>query len=416
MHRAERSGAPPKGSVLLALAFALAVFAGHIALSWDSAARGADFKAYLIGSALLSQGQDPYTADRALWDRVAEERGLLPASFRYRYPIHLAWALQGLDGVSPGALWLGNALLNGLAALLGAVLIAMALGGGWNYPWAIFLVGASASIGETILLGQVTGYVLLLLAGGWLALQRSHWLGVSVFAALGTVLKLLPVVLLPIAIAWHRYRLALVAALAVLALLLLPIAFLGADHLVRFMTDTPDIVTLHELLENNQSLAAVMTRLGWPAVTINAARAALLLVLAALWLRQWREPTLLRSQALFGATLCAALLVMTTTFFIYQLWLIFPLMLLCNRLWRTGWRGATYAFLALYLLNQAIFILPQILPRALPGLFDVPQDPYGSLDFWPALYCLTLFTACAWMGLRSASEVLQEAPVPTHAS
>ena len=303
-------------ALLLALFFALAVFSAQTMLAWKSPVRGADLNAYLVGSVLLQRGEDPYSFDKDQWKQIAEEHGLRPVTGPYRYPVHLAWVLQGVRDVDPRTLWIVNASLNVLAALLGAMLSAMALGGGWLYPLAIMLIGISGAMGETILLGQVTGYILLALGGSQLALQRMQPIRFACFVSLGTILKLLPSLLILIAVVSRRYRSASIATITTLALFALPILHIGIEHLMRYLGDLSSIITLHDFRENNQSLEAAFHRWDLPRSFVMTAKSMLLASFVALCFTQWLRPSTTGGQASLSAGLCLALLVPTSSFFV----------------------------------------------------------------------------------------------------
>lgn len=378
-------------ALLLALIFALAVFSAQTMLAWKSPVRGADLNAYLVGSVLLQRGEDPYSFDQDQWKQIAEEHGLRPVTGPYRYPVHLAWVLQSVRDVDPRTLWILNASLNVIAALLGAMFTAMALGGGWLSPLAILLVGIAGAMGETILLGQVTGYILLALGGGQLALQRMQPIRFACFVSLGTILKLLPGLLILIAVVSRRYRLASIATVTTLALFALPILDLGIEHLTRYLGDLRSIITLHDFRENNQSLEAAFHRWDLPQSFASTAKVVLLASFVALCFTQWRRPSTTGAQAALSAGLCLALLVPTSAFFLYQPWLIFPILFVFRFLYEDRHVIAAIALIAAYVLIQILFVLPQLLVRAWPSLMPGDQDPYGWLNEWPALYCALLF-------------------------
>lgn len=385
-------------ALLLALLFALTVFSAQTMLAWKSPVRGADLNAYLVGSVLLQRGEDPYTFDKDLWKQIAEEDGLQPVTGPYRYPIHLAWVLQSVSDVDPRTLWIVNASLNVLAALLGTMLTAMALGGGWLHPLAILLVGIAGAMGETILLGQVTGYILLALGGGQLALQRMQPIRFACFVSLGTILKLLPGLLILIAVVSRRYRLASIATVTTLALFALPILDLGIEHLTRYLGDLGSIITLHDFRENNQSLEAAFHRWDLPRSFTSTAKFMLLASFVALCFTQWRRPSTTGAQAVLSAGLCLALLIPTSAFFLYQPWLIFPILFVFRFLYENRQVIAAIVLIAAYILIQILFVLPQLLVRAWPSLMPGDYDPYGWLGEWPALYCALLFVLACRIG------------------
>lgn len=394
----------PRSLTLACGLFAVAVFATHLAVSWSTPIRGSDFNAYLVGAELLRAGADVYTADRSLWEATAEAHGLTPVNFRYRYPIHWAWLLASLPAFDPGWFWLANGVLNGVATLFAALLIGRCLGGGNRTAMALFLAGASGSMVETLVLGQVTGLILFALALGWYALQR-RWNGVWVACvALGSVLKLLPAVLLAPAFCARRYRLAAAAAVATALLFLWPVALFGPEHLLRFLFELGDIVTTPGIGENNQSLAVALARWQLAPGWLYPLRVLVLVAVALVAWRQWQAPAALANDRLLGALICAALLLPQTSFFMYQLWTLIPLMQLWADRERAAW--LRWGMVGLYLLCQALYVLPQLLPRLWPQLFVASDQVFGWLDEWPLLYTALLLAAlssAAWRGRPAAA-------------
>jgi hypothetical protein len=397
-------GLGSRRALVLAFFFALAVMLAQTWVAWGSPVRGADLNAYLVGSLLLERGHDPYSFDRAQWRQIADEQGMTSVTGPYRYPIHLAWLLELVGDVDHSRLWLANALLNILAACLGALLTAAALGGGSLYPLALILVGLSGAMGETLLLGQVTGYILLALAGGQLALQRRQPIRFAGFVALGAILKLLPGILILVAAVSRRYRLAAIASITTLVLFILPVFAFGSEHLMRFIGDFREIITLDNFRENNQSLVAVVFRWGLPQSFAAIAKVIAVAAFIGVCFLQWRRPSTAGTQSIFSAGLALALLLPTSSFFLYHLWLLFPTLFVFQCFSSRNQRIAASAVLVAYFVNQILFFLPQLLARAWPALRGAGQDPYAWLGEWPLLFCASLFILACWIGARDALE------------
>ena len=406
--------------LVASFAFAIAVFATLIALAWSSPYRGVDLDAYLVGATLLERGQDPYTADEALLQATAKELSLGTGTYRYRYPIHLALLLKTLPPVPPATLWLAMAALNSLAALMAAVLVGLSIGGPRNVPLALCLAGASGTNIETILFGNVTGFLLLALAAGFWALQRSSRtvFTTAVFATavpLGVALKLLPIVLLPIALARRQYRMAAYGLVATVVLFLAPLAFVGVDSSLLFFRNVGDIVTTPGFYTNNQSILAVFNRLGLPEVIATMARCLVFVLLGWMFLRCWMKPSPQRTGALFAAALCGALLVPNYSSYMYQLWLLFPLLFALDFLWDLHQRWLATLLLGFYFFCQSLFVLPQLLYRIAPAYFSPPQSPFEWLGSYPAFFCIALFLINLWIGLRHADAPESHVAISTNA-
>lgn len=384
--------------LVVSLAFALAILGTIAAVAWPIPFRGADSNAYLVAARLLERGADPYTSDPATWKEA--EASLGPVAPRYRYPVHTALVLQAIGVRSPTTLWIAIVALNILAALAAAVLIGLSVRGWRSVPLALCLVGASASNVDTLVYGNVTDVVLFALAAGFYALQRSSTRAFVLTVPLGVVLKLLPIVLLPVALARRSYRLALYAFAATLAWFLVPVVFVGAESSLRFFRDLGEIVTPSGFLTNNQSILAVFVRQGWPQEAATAARGIVLGLLAWLFLRCWMRPTCERNSALFAAILCAALLVPVNSFYMYQAWLIFPLCFALDFLWHRRQAWPAIVLLVLYVVCQVLSVLPEILHRVLPAHFPPAQSLTEWLGSYPAFFCVVVFSISVWIGLR----------------
>ena len=198
------------GSRLLAAALpvvALVVLLGSVGLALVAASGagtlGYDVDAYLIGVRRVLDG-------RPLYDPTVDAFGPFGAFF---YPppfVLLALPLALLPQAATG--WVFAAVL--LAAfILGVAILPIPLRNRWV---GLLLGGLSWPLVYAIKLGQVGPILFLLFAIGWRWMERPWRFGAA--AAIGTAIKLQPILVLGWALLTRRWR-ALAAGLAVLAIL-----------------------------------------------------------------------------------------------------------------------------------------------------------------------------------------------------
>ena len=380
--------------VISALIVSLISFSVIFWVAGMSPGHAMDLNAYRIGAELLNTDYGLYAADKQLWEQLEAETGLSPVTGPYRYPIHLAWILSGLRDISTEALWITNAFLNWLAATLGAALVARNLGGGILYPLSILLVGASGSLAETIVLGQVSGYIFCFLCVAAVSLQNGKALSFSLSVACGAALKVLPIILLPIAIVTHRWRIAVTAIVVTCALFLLPILIFGSEHLFQYFSGLTNILSLPGMGPNDQSIKASFFRLGINDVVADIAR----LLLLALLTHRLVQSLLSADGAvdvmsLAALGIAASLLIPSTVFFTYHLYSTIPLLFVVDRLLRSDRWYLAFLLVSFYLTIQVAFFLPGIFLRVAPTLISPDAPPFAWLGVMPVCYALILFCA-----------------------
>ena len=378
----------------LAIVISFVVFGVVLWVAGLSPGHAMDLNVYRIGAELLNTDYGLYAADKKLWKQIGAETGLTPFTGPYRYPIHLAWLLTAFRDISTETLWIANAFLNWMAATLGACLVARVLGGGILYPLSILLVGVSGSLAETILLGQVSGYIFCFLCVATVSLQNYRVLPFSLSVACGTALKILPIILIPIAIATGRWRIAVIALLATSALFLLPVLMFGPEHLFQYFSGLTTILSLPGMGPNDHSIKASFFRLG-----INDGVAGIMrLLLLALLAERLVRSLLMRDggmdvMILAALGVAASLLIPSTVFFTYQIYGILPLVFLVACLLRNQQWYLSLFLLGLYLLIQLSFFLPGILLRVAPDLIPLGTGPFDWLGVLPVCYAFILFCA-----------------------
>jgi hypothetical protein len=305
-----------------------------------------DFGVYYLSAKLFAAGRSPYTIARSAWFAYGHHVGLHDVAWPYRYPPYTAALLQpflplGLHGV----VWTWQ--LASVAAMVGAAwLLGKAIGGARGIIAALLLLVAFTPVYDTLLFGQINGFVLLSLAVALWALRtkRSSALGVSL--ALGTALKLVPGVLILYLAARRRWRAVLVFALTLIVLTALALPFVGLRGFVDYAHHAVDL-TRPELVMNGPTNVTFVGAMGrWLTTDTTLARAigrglALALTMATVALC-WRRPSGSRRvaagdepAALELALIVAALPLLPPFTWYHQLTLsLFPLLVVGRRLWQ----------------------------------------------------------------------------------
>ena len=248
--------------------------------------------------AAWAHGRNPYGMSRAAWFAFGPTLHIQRFVWPYRYPPYTAALLRPFISFGEPAVriaWQSASVASMLAA---AWLTARALGGRWRYAVALLLLFVFAPAYDTLLVGQINGFLVLSLALALWAIVRRRDAVLGVSLAVGTVLKLVPAALFVYFLARRRWRASVwfVIGLAVLTLVALPLvggqAFIGygswAVDLVRpqLVTNGPMNVTfvgaLRRLFRHDLGLARTLGRL--------LGAAALLATVVVCWPRRDRPP------------------------------------------------------------------------------------------------------------------------------
>lgn len=305
-----------------------------------------DFRVYYLSAKLFAAGQSPYTIARSAWFAYGHHVGLRDVVWPYRYPPYTAAFLQpflplGLHTI----VWAWQ--LASVAAMVGAAwLLGKTIGGDRGIIAALLLLVAFTPTYDTLLYGQINGFVLLSLAVALWALRtrRSSALGASL--ALGTALKLVPGVLILYLAARRRWRAVLVFGLTLLILTALALPFVGLRGFVDYAHHAVDL-TRPQLVMNGPTNVTFVGAMGRLLTTDTAlARSigrglalALIVATAALC---WRRPAGSRHTAIGDdhatlefALIIAALPLLPPFTWYHQLVLsLVPLLVVGRRLWQ----------------------------------------------------------------------------------
>ena len=291
---------------------------------------GYDFLAYHAAAARLLDGQSPYD----LGFDAAGGFGL------FYYPPTFVPLILPFGFLAPAvATWLWLAVL--LAAFaIGVALLPVDRSVKW---WIVLLAGLSWPFVYSVKLGQVGPLLFLACAAGWRWLDRPLALGVS--AALGTAIKLQPVLLLGWALATGRRRAAIYGGLTLLGLASAALIVAGPRSFADFATLMRQLT---DPIANAQNMApgAVLYRLGVP---LDAARSLQLINTAAVLTLLVAASTRVTAHASYVAAVVAGQMIWPVVWEHYAMLLLLPVAYLLS----IGWRWA-----AIIPLATAIVLVP----------------------------------------------------------
>lgn len=361
-----------------------------------------DFRVYYLAAEAWAHGRDPYEMSRAAWFALGPAFHIQRFVWPYRYPPYTAALLRPFVSLGEPVVrvaWQSASVASMVAA---AWLVARTLGGRWIYAASFLLLLFFAPAYDTLLVGQINGFLVLSLAVAvWaLARRRDRVLGVSL--AVGTALKLVPAALFVYFLARRRWQASawFVIGLAILTLVALPLvgghAFIGyakwAVDLVRpqLVMNGPMNVTfvgaMGRLFPRDLGLARALGRL--------LGGAALLATVVVCWPRRDRPPDDLLA---FSMIVTLLALLPPFTWFHQLITLLPPLLVVGRRLWRERrwWELGLLAVLVAaadgtwILLNPAWWF----------GLH--PPNVYYAISF-PTLLCIALWAICGLELWRAA--------------
>jgi hypothetical protein len=402
--------------VTLALLVALTGVCGA-AIAWAHADnRFEDFNVYFIAAEAYARGQDPYALSDAYpspqWDALARDLGITRYAKPYRYPPQTAvllLALRPLGARSAAVVW---AIANAIALIAAAWLIGCVLGGGWWVPVSLAALLLYAPAIDTLLLGQVNGLMLASLAFALWALHRRRDGLAGVSLAVGSVLKLVPFLLVVALALRRRWRPAAFAGGAIVVLTLACLPAIGVSGLADYARHALDLTRPNALFtdQTNQSLSGVLGRvLHWlhdPAAARTAARvtgAALLLTTGWLVRRKGAEERWLRLE--FALVVTIMQLIFPFTWFHQFVLLLIPLLVVAEELARQARRGLLVLLAALFVLTDLHFLFFSGM-----GALSTHGVGYGWLDAFPFVFGLTLWVIAARMLASGKRRAVSRAP------
>ena len=362
-----------------------------------------DFRVYYLAAEVWSHGGSPYAMSRAAWFTYGHHVGLHDFVWPYRYPPYTAALLRPLVPLGEPAvrvIWQATSVAATIAATW---LLARSLGGRTMYLAAFLVLLGLAPAYDTLLVGQINGFLLLSLAVAFWAMleRRERTLGMSL--AVGTAIKLVPAALVVYLIARRRWHAVVwfVVGLALLTLIAVPLVGTGAfieyaqwavdlvrpQSVMNGPTNATFVGAVGRLLPHDLDLARALGR---------ALSAAVLLATAALcWPRRERS----RDDALAFAMIVAVLpLLPPFTWFHQLLLLLLPLLVVGQRLWRARRFWELGLLVALLAATDAMWVF--INPGYWLGLRV--HSVYYALSF-PTLLCAALWGICAhemWLVTR----------------
>jgi hypothetical protein len=366
------------------------------ASSQGSASAFKDFDCYLTAAENLTEGKSIY--------RLTED--FAPASPcishdlpEYVYSPALAVLLVPMTWTEPclpERIWFGANVMAALA-LIPLLLIALRIPfGPASIGLAILVVGAPMATLENLALGQVNLFLMIIMIGGWVFVDRGRSTVGTTLIVVATLLKSIPILLGAELIrrrAWRAACAALCVGVAVLVLLFVAIPVDGpGDFLEALALKSNQNLTS----SNNVSIQAGIARgtgLEVPGIKVMNTIVALLVLAIALY-PALSGPSRRDSRwllALYPA-LCLAL---TPRLEAHHFVLLYPALILLVYSAFTRPRsmassleviGVAFVFVCL---NSRGFDVPDYLPELLGGLLE---EPAGI-----ALWCLILWLLNNWM-------------------
>ncbi len=315
-----------------------------------------DFYVYYTAGALARAGHSFYAISTPEWVKAARALGVTHITWPYRYPPYTAALASLLVPLGPRAAMITWGAANAAALVAGAVVLGIALGGGWRVPLALAVLLFFGPAYHTLLDGQVNGLVFLSLAVAFWGLARGRDLPLGVGIAFAAALKLTPVALLAY-LAWRRRWRALLVAVAILGVLTaatLPVT--GPSDYVQYAQRAYALTDPQHVNPSgaNQSATGALGRLLLPSATKvdsgSATRtvqllaqvfAAALLAATAIvtWPRRRADDGRPGRRAAtddellgFGMVVAATLVIGSFTWYHQFTWLLIPLLLIACRL------------------------------------------------------------------------------------
>lgn len=381
-----------------------------------------DFSINYTGARLLSlAGSDGNIYDRALLAAEAAAYTTYPVLYTKLFLTYIQTPLTAvlympltgfsLDGAQFAVVAINNALL-----VASAVIVVLALGQSRLLVLAAFVIFATYEpMFDSLRLGNVDGFIVILLALAFLALRRNQpWL-IGVPLAGAAILKMSPAIVIGY-FAWRRqWRVLAGAALGGALLLGASIAIAGWQNHVTFVQDTLPKLSNGSTFYDNISLGGAIARAhfgepswyyedevpDWPLWL----RGGFLLLTAAIILGAYRIAER-DAEAGFMLTTAVAVLVSPIAWSFYPTWLIPSLLFLVHRYERRRAWGRLALLIALY---PVLAIVPAHLSEIDEQIYRYPIKTVAL-----ALYCALLAWE-AWPTARRAARAART-PAPAEAA
>jgi len=186
-----------------------------------------DFYVYYMAGHLAAHGQSAYQIGAPAWERLAHSLAIAHYTAPYRYPPYTAALSRTLVPLGPRDAMIAWELLSGLALIGGAWLVGSALGGRHGVPLALAALVLFVPVYNVLGDGQIDGLAFFFLCLALWGLVRGRDLPLGVGVAMAAALKLTPALLLVYLLWRRRWRAALIAAAALVALTLLTLPITG---------------------------------------------------------------------------------------------------------------------------------------------------------------------------------------------
>ena len=222
-----------------------------------------DFSVYYMAADLIHHGRSPYTIDRPAWDALAQSLHVHKYAWPYRYSPHTAVLVMPLLPLGIHWAMVVWTLVNASGFLAGALIAGAALGGRREQMLALWLLACFGPVFNSYGDGQVEGIAFLGLALAFWGLARRRPIATGLGVAVGAVLKLVPLVLLLYLLWRRRWREAVWAAVATVALTLACLPVTGTGLFTQWAGRAADLTAPGRINVNppNQTVTGVVGRL-----------------------------------------------------------------------------------------------------------------------------------------------------------
>jgi len=193
-----------------------------------------DYMVYFLSGAAYAHGESPYTMAKPSWRALAAGLHISHFAWPYRYPPYTAALFRVLQPLGVQPVLVGWLVVNAVALIVAAWVVAQALGGGRRVAVSLALLLALGPAFDTLMFGQINGLLLLVLALAFWSLQRSRERLGGAALALGTAIKVTPAVLLAWLAFRGRWRAVGAAGAALVLLSLAALPFVGLQGFVDY--------------------------------------------------------------------------------------------------------------------------------------------------------------------------------------
>jgi len=222
-----------------------------------------DFNVYYLAAKAFINGQNPYDIRNSEWAQLAKHMGIVNYTAPYRYPPLTAELTAPLTRLSPrnaAVVWLS---ISAAAFISSAWLLGRLSPASWGISLALLLLSGFVPALTTLYAGQVNALVLLFLTITLWGLVRKQPLLAGTSAAVGILLKVVPVAQLCY-LGWRRRWSTLIWGMPTILLLSgVSLAFTGFDGWGAYIRHFVELSETGSLVPSgaNQTINGFLSRL-----------------------------------------------------------------------------------------------------------------------------------------------------------